>query len=144
MKRFWDKVDKSGDCWEWLAHKDGSGYGKFMLDGSSRLAHRVSADLSGLSIKGVCVCHKCDNPGCVNPDHFFLGTRGDNNRDRHVKGRSSGGANNGQDNPMSKLTEEEILWIRQLGGPQRKIARCFGIAQQTVSKIRSSKTWGHI
>lgn len=90
--RFWCKVDKSGDCWEWLACKNKKGYGHFgMADRSNRLAHRVSLWLSGgmddLN-SPLFVCHSCDNPSCVNPDHLFLGTAKANNDDMMKKGRS--------------------------------------------------------
>lgn len=89
--RFWSKVDTDGDCWEWQAAKNPKGYGFFGLgrrgDGHA-LAHRVAYELTTGSIPdGLCVLHKCDNPGCVRPDHLWLGTRADNNRDMIGKGR---------------------------------------------------------
>ena len=141
MKGFWEKVKKGSGCWEWTAHKNSQGYGMFNYFGEIWLAHRVSAKINGMDVEDVCVLHHCDNPSCVNPKHLWLGTRGDNNKDRHKKGRSRGGRNIGEANPMSKLTAEEVRWIRQLGGSQYKIAKCFGITQSTVSRLKSRGSW---
>lgn len=91
MKRFWDKVDKSGDCWEWAAACNSSGYGHIKLDGAMILAHRLSWILANGPIPdNLCICHTCDNRTCVNPDHLWLGTRADNNSDMTKKGRRWG------------------------------------------------------
>lgn len=89
-KRFYNNILKTENgCWEWQKGRHTKGYGKFKMFGQ-QLAHRVSYILHrevSLS-EDICVCHKCDNPPCVNPDHLFLGTRDDNNKDRHRKGRT--------------------------------------------------------
>ncbi len=86
MERFWSKVDKSGDCWLWRGSVNPQGYGTFSFGGKSRGAHRVSYLLSKGEIgDGLCVCHTCDNPPCVNPDHLWLGTQADNMRDMGSK-----------------------------------------------------------
>lgn len=88
VERFWAKVDKSGECWEWLAHKTDCGYGRISIGGEMLSAHRVSWSIHfGPIPPGLCVCHKCDNKLCVNPSHLFLGTITDNNRDKSAKGR---------------------------------------------------------
>jgi hypothetical protein len=88
MKRFWDKVVKTDTCWVWTASVNGKGYGSFGYGGRVQLAHRVSWQMHcGPIPPGLCVCHACDNPSCVRPDHLFLGTIKDNNRDRDRKGR---------------------------------------------------------
>lgn len=90
-ERFWSKVDLKGpdDCWEWQASKLPDGYGSFGV--RSRVvdkAHRVSWVLKNGPIPdGMSVCHRCDNPPCVNPDHLFLGTQQDNMKDMVSKGR---------------------------------------------------------
>lgn len=93
-ERFWSKVATKGpdDCWEWGAGIGANGYGKFRLSDPRREAgaHRMAWALAkGAEVpEGLCVLHKCDNPPCCNPAHLFLGTKGDNNRDRAEKGRT--------------------------------------------------------
>ncbi|WP_223643966.1 HNH endonuclease [Corallococcus sp. EGB] len=91
-ERFWEKVRKGEGCWEWtLAHL--RGYGVFTANGKHLRAHRVAWELTNGPIpEGVLVCHHCDNPGCVRPDHLFLGSNADNNADRDSKGRQARGA----------------------------------------------------
>lgn len=88
VERFWAKVRKTDDCWLWTASADGKGYGKMLVDGKLQQAHRLSWLIhTGESPGDWHVCHKCDNPPCVRPDHLFLGTAVDNMRDMHAKGR---------------------------------------------------------
>lgn len=101
-ERFWAKVDKTpgqgrnGDCWAWIGAKNKRGYGIFNK-GKTALkksvvlpAHRMAYEIHmGVSAADLLVCHKCDNPSCVNPEHFFLGTHKDNAQDMSAKGRSA-------------------------------------------------------
>lgn len=92
---FWRHVRKDDvGCWEWTGNRNSLGYGRVSrrLNGKlkSFYAHRVSFQLSfGPIPEGLEVCHKCDNPCCVRPDHLWLGTQAENNRDRHLKGRTA-------------------------------------------------------
>lgn len=102
--RFWEKVVKTAGCWKWLGCTV-KGYGKIGAQnciGSPLAAHRVSWELHhGKIPNGFCVLHKCDNPPCCNPDHLFLGSLADNNRDRVAKGRI------GNTNPAGCLVAAE-------------------------------------
>lgn len=76
------KTDKSGDCWEWTAYRNTSGYGIISVNGRAMLAHRiVAADHFGMFDQRLCVLHRCDNRGCVRPSHLFLGDRKANRQD---------------------------------------------------------------
>ena len=91
---FWSNVDKTSGCWLWTGSTNGCGYGQFTYNGKLEKAHRVSWQIhhgplplwSGHTT-GICVLHRCDVPLCVNPDHLFLGTQGDNVADMIEKGR---------------------------------------------------------
>src|SRR5688500_5712196 len=95
VQRFWAKVSKTERCWLWLAAHSELGYGRFYADGRTQSAHRVSWQLTNGAIPaGLVVCHRCDNPRCVNPSHLFLGSHRDNMADAVGKGR--------MDNPTAK------------------------------------------
>ena len=137
--RFWAKVDKTGDCWNWIGalNIERGGYGVFKHNQRTYRAHRFVLELEGVDIpSGMIVCHRCDNPACVNPDHLFIGTYADNTADMVSKGRAAGG--------IPKLIEEDVVEIRSLSGviPQAMIADMFGASQQNISKIVTGKTWG--
>lgn len=114
QERFWEKVDICGEdeCWEWLAYRDRKGYGKFRT-GQTYMptAHRISWMLCRGDIpEGILVCHTCDNRGCMNPSHLFLGTNTDNLQDMVRKGRSTRGRvfHYGETHPMARLSDKEV------------------------------------
>lgn len=88
--KFWNSLDKSGDCWIWKKCKTKSQYGRAIYGGLGYPAHRLAYILAkGPIPKGLFVCHKCDVPACCNPEHLFLGTTKDNIRDMISKGRAA-------------------------------------------------------
>lgn len=147
VSKFWKKVAKTenpDECWLWLAPLD-RGYGQF----NGGRAHRVSYELAyGEIPEGLCVCHSCDNPACVNPNHLFLGTHNDNVQDKIRKGRGAKGdavASKGEKHPRHKLTNEQVLYIRQRyaegGITMRELGRQFGVAHVQIVHIVNGKTW---
>lgn len=143
-ERFWSHVDKSGDCWIWTAATSSDGYGHFSLFGMTR-AHRISYLLEVGSIpNGMFVCHHCDNPKCVRPDHLFLGTAKDNTHDAIKKGRFQT-PGFGENNPHAKLTLEQVNEIRELAknGPivKAKIAALYGVHPQAIYEIVKGRSW---
>lgn len=141
---FWSRVDvrEPGDCWLW---KGGvfkpNGYGAFRYDGKTQSAHRFAAILRyGTIPRGLVVCHRCDVPSCVNPEHLFLGTYTDNMQDAAQKGRMAHGARaNG-----ARLTEADIVAIRASPLTCERLAEHYGVDGSNISCIRRRKTWKHV
>ena len=122
--------------------KRGGGYAPFLYGGRIMNAHRVSWMLKHGEIpEGMLVCHHCDNPRCVRPDHLFLGTPRDNIQDMIKKGRDT--RVRGMDHFHCKLTEEQVHEIRESNerGDCVRLARDFGVTPCTISHIRGRKTW---
>lgn len=145
--RFWFKVDKSDGCWIWTGAKNPLGYGRVNLGGHfgrTAQASRVAWELTyGPIPDGLQVCHHCDNPPCVRPDHLFLGTPADNKDDLISKGLQAVG----EDVPSAKLTDDQVREIRArhaAGQSQPVIAKAFGISRSNVSCIVRRKTWSHV
>lgn len=156
--RFWDKVEKTVYCWEWKASKTKFGYGKFR-NKLAYTAHRYSYFIHfGEIMKDMHVCHKCDNPSCVNPDHLFIGTMQDNMRDRDNKNRTAKGIRNGSNTKperrargsrcgSAKLTENDVIEIRKMylkDHNRQKIADVFSVTAMTIYYIVKYETWKHV
>lgn len=168
-ERFWPRVHRSDDpdgCWGWMAGKFASGYGAISgtligLKTADR-AHRASWVLANGPIPdGLFVCHHCDNPPCVRPDHLFLGTVQDNSDDMVRKGRSN--TTNiwvareklfrenlhlrGEQVASARLTEEKVREMRRLaaeGIPHTHLAKRFGVANNTAYCVVKRITWAHV
>lgn len=132
-------------CFLWTGFVNRQGYGRIRWQGRNELVHRLSYELStGVHPGAKFVCHKCDNPSCLNPDHLFLGTAKDNNKDRASKGRNMKGYWGGA-HPRAILTDAQVVQIRieyvkhsrDHGTPA--LARKHGVTQQTVWEIVTGK-----
>ncbi len=146
--RFWSRVDKRTDleCWHWLGGTRAGGYGYMWFKGRLWRAHRLMWMLvHGAVPEGLLVCHKCDEPSCVNPDHLFAGTHDDNMQDASDKGRMPGGFIRGEAHAGSKLTEATVLAIRDecATSSQRAVAARYGISQRQVGRIVRRDSWRH-
>lgn len=137
LRRFWSKVNRTSGCWEWNAARNHAGYGQFRLamlgtKAQMQQAHRVSWVMNFSDIpKGLHVCHHCDNPACVRPDHLFLGTDADNAADCARKGRRT------RTFGRQRLTHEQvdqIFSLRAEGLTQTAIALRVGCSNQLVSR----------
>lgn len=138
------EIDPISDCWNWKLALNPDGYGRCYYDGVSVRAHRLSYQLHyGDFPRHMVVCHKCDNPRCVNPHHLFIGTPKDNMADKRQKGRAKG-INKGELNGSAKLSKNEISEILTLldqGLKQHEVARLFGVTQSHVSRVKSGQRW---
>lgn len=143
--RFASRVKKSEGCWEWLGYKR-NGYGQFWMNGKHYQAHRAAYEFATGSIpSGMCVCHTCDNPSCVNPDHLFIGTHQDNMADRDSKGRLN--IQKGSDNSNAKLTDVDTHNIRSIlqhikrRGISAELAEIYGVNRSAISRVKLNRTY---
>lgn len=140
-------VETKTGCMEFTGHRDPLGYGKITMRGKGMLAHRAAYVLSkGPIPDGMLVCHKCDNPPCINPDHLFIGTDYENTMDAVKKGRKFIPDSRGSSHGGSKITESDVKEIRRMSGEisQKKIGEIFDLNQATVSNIITKRTWKHV
>ena len=143
--------EPNSGCWLWLFAVTKDGYGRLSFNGELVLAHRLSYRAFVGEPGGMHVLHTCDMPSCVNPDHLFKGTHGDNMRDMFRKGRANratGDRNGGRKHPPKGelnghaiLTAKLVEQIRAASGLQREIAARFNITQGHVSRIKRGAAW---
>ncbi len=139
-------VEKSNGCWEWNGYRGPKGHGQFTSYGvSSRLAHRVAWEFTNGPVPdGLCVLHRCDNPPCCNPDHLFLGTIADNNRDMFEKGRQQ----RGEGHYFARFTDAQVREIRarrqRTGEGPLPLAAAYDVPLPTMRDIVYHKTWKHV
>lgn len=142
-QRFRDRImpEPMSGCWLWTGAIFNLGYGKVFWDGKFQKATRIAYRIfKGADPGPLFVCHKCDNPYCVNPDHLFLGTGAENSADMAAKGRSSQGERNGQ----SVLTEADVLAIRADPRGLSDIGRAFGVTPTMISHIKKRIAWAYL
>jgi len=130
-------------CWNWkgaISH----GYGSLRFKGKHYIASRAAYEVYISVINDdLLVCHKCDNPLCVNPNHLFLGTELDNMKDMVSKNRSAKGSHHSQ----AKLNETSVKEIKKLLKQQlshSEIAKLYDVKREAISKINQGIRWGHI
>lgn len=163
-RRFWTHVSVGDGCWMWTGTTFRRGYGYFWLGGRSISAHRYSYELHyGPFPQKFLVCHHCDTPGCVRPDHLFLGDHSANMRDCGKKGRTGmqqyperSFFNGLHDHPTrargerinhAKLRDQDVVAIRALakdGLRSPEIARRFPVDESQIRRIVRGKAWVHV
>jgi len=150
--RFWNKVfklsEQQGGCWIWIGAHDKNGYGKFHLSNDGLDIH-LRAHVYSFMIynrvprfKILQVCHTCDNPACVRPEHLFLGTAQENTDDKVSKNKQAKGELHG----ISKLTEAQVKEIRELYPKINgmKLAKLYNVTHSVIYSILNRKYWKHI
>jgi len=173
-ERFWEKVAVRGadECWPWKGSHDMEGYGRMWADRKTHKAHRLAYELCvGPIPDDMCVCHTCDNPGCCNWHHLWIGTNADNMQDKTVKGRAASGVSHGRHTKPERtargdrhgarlhpesltrgtkchsavLTPDKVRAIRESFASgianQRELGMLYGINQSSISKVIRGKSW---
>lgn len=149
-KQFWAKVEKTDTCWLWRGchdHIRPDAYGYVRYCHEKYRAHRLAWMLANGPIPdGLFVCHRCDTPLCVNPDHLFLGTAQDNSDDKCQKGRERYDV--GSAHPRAKLTEADVLEIRRLRDQGlatiAELSERYAVAHPTISSVATRRSWRHL
>jgi len=138
--------EPNSGCWLWLGFLDKDGYGFIRYKGKNTRAHRYSylAHKGEIPENNV-VCHKCDNPSCVNPDHLFIGTKKDNTADMISKNRQgSWDYRLGGDSYNAKLTNEQAIEVYKSSKSYRELANLYGVGTSTIGRIKRKQTYSNV
>lgn len=134
-------------CWLWTGSVGANGYPKHRLGGKTVAAHRTAYRLACSDPGSLFVCHRCDTPTCVNPNHLFLGTPADNVADMDAKGRAVRRGVRGERNPCSKLKDSQILDIRTeraAGRTLKALAAKYSVSESMISMVCRGVRWAHV
>ncbi len=151
--RFWRNVftlTYDRGCWLWTAYVDDYGYGQMGKNADDLIRTHVASWFLhfGPVPNGLCVCHTCDTPACVRPDHLWLGTKADNLADMRNKGREGHGGAVGISNSNAKLNPEKVVAIRAMnaagGFTHEEIGKRFGVSSSAVFSVVHGNTWSHV
>lgn len=129
-------IERVGTCWLWTGSKDRDGYGVLTIGRKQFRANRISYSEFKGSPDGMLVCHTCDQPSCINPEHLFLGSPRDNTQDMIKKGRKS--VASGERHPLTKIPPSHhprIRALREGGATLKEIACEYGVSFQLISDI---------
>ena len=149
--RFWSRVKKTSKCWEWQGTKLKTGYGVVSIKGKNIRAHRIAYELTkGKIPQGYGVCHTCDNPSCVKPDHLWIGTHKENMEDRNKKGgylietsdfirnlkiMTKGGRPKQVNKVLIEKRKEIMVKLLQEGFSRTQVAFIFSVHPAQVTRV---------
>lgn len=146
VTRFWKKVEKGQGCWLWIGQKDKDGYGRMKVNGKDFRATRfVWTFLNGPIPSGLLVCHRCDNPQCVNPEHLYTGTISDNAKDMLMRDRDHV---KGDRNFFHVLQESQVREIYEIAATTNRsypdIGKQYGVSGLAAQRICLGVSWKHL
>lgn len=154
-ERFWAKVRKTRTCWLWMGYRNRKGYGVIGgPNGKHILARRASYEIHFRAIPtGKYICHHCDNPPCVRPDHLWPGTNSENILDASRKGRHQPA--HGEHNPNARVTPAAVEFIRREyarvaphgrwpRGAAAGLRQRYQISRTQLARIVNGESWSHL
>lgn len=151
MKKIEYEIDSETGCWVCISHhRTGSGPVKYPVITRNGKRQRMSRFVLERKLgrpigKGLCACHTCDNPACINPDHIYEGSHMDNTNDRLVRDRGTKGTAVN----TAKLNDDQVREIKSLvaganTSKMRELGNIYGVSYRTIRDIRDIVSWKHI
>jgi hypothetical protein len=149
-QRLWGRISEAGECWLYTGYLTPYGYGQLSYQNRQWLAHRLAWFLThGAIPEDKLVCHTCDTRACVRPEHLYVGSYADNNRDTRTRGRHGSGHTSlsGERNGHAKLSAAAVSQIRSrrcAGESAVALARQHGVTRNTIYDVCSGRSWKHL